>query len=229
MIDEACECGFFFIRHGQTVANRDGVRSGAESDTHLTELGREQARRAGMALDRLGVKPGLILPSPLSRTIETAELLNARFGLEMRIEPGLIERRLGSWNGPEHRGDPAAARRGPHATRRRIQCQVHGAGARRLPRPRAALRAMAPDRLQPRRRPGADGARGLRGCRHGAELYDPARHPRGFGRRRRLRGRRGRPSRNRSRPRLIPLRPYSVMVFFRSSFPRKRESRGFRD
>ena len=38
MIDKACECGFFFIRHGQTVANRGGVRSGAESDTHLTEL-----------------------------------------------------------------------------------------------------------------------------------------------------------------------------------------------
>ena len=99
MIDEACESGFFFIRHGQTVANRDGVRSGAESDTHLTELGREQARRAGLVLDRFGVRPGLILPSPLSRTIETAELLNARLGLEMRIEPGLIERRLGTWNG----------------------------------------------------------------------------------------------------------------------------------
>ena len=99
MIDGISESGFFFIRHGQTVANRDGVRSGAESDTHLTDLGREQAREASLALDRLGVQPGLILPSPLSRTIETAELLNARFGLEMRIEPGLIERRLGSWNG----------------------------------------------------------------------------------------------------------------------------------
>ena len=32
-----------------------------------------------------------------------------------------------------------------------------------------------------------------------------------------------RPSRNRSRSRLIPLRPYSVMVFFRSSFPLARE------
>lgn len=99
MTDGAPESGFFFIRHGQTAANRDGVRSGAESDTRLTELGREQARQAGLVLDRLGVRPGLILPSPLSRTIETAELLNARFGLEIRIEPGLIERRLGAWNG----------------------------------------------------------------------------------------------------------------------------------
>ena len=99
MTDGASESGFFFIRHGQTAANRDGVRSGGESDTHLTELGREQAREAGLALHRLGVTPGLILSSPLSRTIETARLLNARLGLEVRMVPGLIERRIGAWNG----------------------------------------------------------------------------------------------------------------------------------
>ena len=91
--------GFFFIRHGQTTANRDGVRSGAESDVHLTELGREQARAASRLLHGLGVTPSLILCSPLSRTIETAHLVNACLGLEIRIETGLIERRLGDWNG----------------------------------------------------------------------------------------------------------------------------------
>ena len=99
MTDEAPDSGFLFVRHGQTVANRDRVRSGAESDTHLTELGREQARIAGLTLQRLGAAPGLILTSPLSRTIETAEILNTWFGLEIRTEPGLIERRLGAWNG----------------------------------------------------------------------------------------------------------------------------------
>ena len=99
MTGEAPDSGFLFIRHGQTVANRDGVRSGAESDTHLTELGREQARTAGLTLHRLGAMPGLILTSPLSRTIETSEILNTWFDLEIRTEPGLIERRLGAWNG----------------------------------------------------------------------------------------------------------------------------------
>lgn len=99
MTGGASESGFFFIRHGQTVANRDGVRSGGESDTHLTELGREQARTAGLTLHRLGVAPSLILTSPLSRTIDTAEMLNERFGLEIRTVPGLTERRLGAWNG----------------------------------------------------------------------------------------------------------------------------------
>ena len=99
MTGEAPDPGFFFIRHGQTVANRDNVRSGAESDTRLTELGREQARTAGLTLRRLGVTPSLILTSPLSRTIGTAEILNELFGLEIRTEPGLTERRLGGWNG----------------------------------------------------------------------------------------------------------------------------------
>ena len=99
MTGGAPESGFFFIRHGQTVANRDGVRSGGESDTHLTELGREQARAAGRALHRLGVTPSLILTSPLSRTVDTARILNERFGLDIRTEPGLTERRLGAWNG----------------------------------------------------------------------------------------------------------------------------------
>ena len=99
MTDGADGSGFFFIRHGQTTANRDGVRSGAESDTHMTELGREQVRAAGRILHDLDVTPSLILCSPLSRTIETAHLMNARLGLEIRIEPGLVERRLGDWNG----------------------------------------------------------------------------------------------------------------------------------
>lgn len=99
MTDEAPEPGFFFIRHGQTAANRNNVRSGAESDTRLTELGREQARTAGLTLRRLGVTPSLILTSPLSRTIDTAEILNELFGLEILTKPGLTERRLGGWNG----------------------------------------------------------------------------------------------------------------------------------
>ncbi|MCY4221356.1 MAG: histidine phosphatase family protein [Thiotrichales bacterium] len=103
MTDGSDGAGFFFIRHGQTTANRDGVRSGAECDTHMTELGREQIQAAGRILRALDTPPSLILCSPLSRTVETAHIINARLdlevGLEVRIEPGLVERRLGDWNG----------------------------------------------------------------------------------------------------------------------------------
>ena len=99
MIGKAPETGFFFVRHGQTAANRDGIRSGGDSDTRLTELGRAQAREAGAALRELGVTPSLILTAPLSRTLETAGLLNAGLGLKVVVERGLLERRLGEWNG----------------------------------------------------------------------------------------------------------------------------------
>ena len=54
---------------------------------------------AGLALRRLGATPGVILVSPLSRTIETAEILNSGLDLEVRVDSSLIERRLGDWNG----------------------------------------------------------------------------------------------------------------------------------
>ena len=54
---------------------------------------------AGLVLRRLGVTPGVILVAPLSRTIETARILNSGLDLEVRVNPDLIERRLGAWNG----------------------------------------------------------------------------------------------------------------------------------
>ena len=87
------------MRHGQTSANRDGLRCGGESDSRLTKVGRLQAARTGLALQWLGIRPGLIVSSPLQRTLVTAHLLNQRMNLETRVVPGLVERRLGAWNG----------------------------------------------------------------------------------------------------------------------------------
>ena len=135
---------------------------------------------------------------------------NARLGLEMRIEPGLIERRLGSWNGRsiEETQPLLAAGRTPPGGESSVRFTA---------RVLTAFRSLAPLYA---RWPPIVSSRGVarvlmenagsRGCRRGAELHDPASHPRGFGRRRRFRGRRDRPSRNRSRPRLIPLRLYSA-------------------
>ena len=93
------ERGFFFVRHGQTDANRDGIRSGGDCDTSLTELGRGQARIAADTLHSTGVKPSMIVTAPLSRTLETAELMKDRLGLKIQVESGLLERQLGEWNG----------------------------------------------------------------------------------------------------------------------------------
>ena len=91
--------GFFLIRHGETTANRDGVRSGGDRDPPLTAQGRAQARDLNAVVRRLTETPDLIVAAPLKRTLETARLVNGGLGFEIRTEPQLVERRLGAWNG----------------------------------------------------------------------------------------------------------------------------------
>jgi phosphohistidine phosphatase len=57
----------YFIRHTTAV---DFASSDAERE--LTKEGREEARVAGRALVKLGVKPDFILTSPLTRARQTA-------------------------------------------------------------------------------------------------------------------------------------------------------------
>jgi phosphohistidine phosphatase len=55
----------------------------------LTPKGEEQARSAGLALARLGVKPDLCLTSPRVRAVQTAELACEPLGVPVTIEPRL--------------------------------------------------------------------------------------------------------------------------------------------
>ena len=63
----------YILRHGDAV---DRVTGGyaRDEDRPLTEQGREEARLAGGALAALGVRPDLLLVSPLVRARQTAEL-----------------------------------------------------------------------------------------------------------------------------------------------------------
>lgn len=69
------------VRHGESVSNAHPELAAlplGEGD-RLTELGREQARRAGEALAAL--RPTALLSSTMGRARETAELIAARVGL----------------------------------------------------------------------------------------------------------------------------------------------------
>ncbi len=75
-------------RHGQSHGNLDHSLG---PDTDLTSLGREQARRLGDWLAGQGYDFGAIYCSTLRRACQTAEIVNAHFGLEIVFDADLRE------------------------------------------------------------------------------------------------------------------------------------------
>jgi broad specificity phosphatase PhoE len=81
-----------WVRHGQSTWNVIDRMQGHELSPPLTELGREQAAGAAEALTGQGVVR--ILSSPAVRATETAEIIAERLGLDVVVEPLLLEKGL---------------------------------------------------------------------------------------------------------------------------------------
>lgn len=91
----------YFIRHGQSRANADGVIAGW-LDSPLTEQGILQARQEGAYIRDTGISFGVIVTSPLARAHRTAEIIAAGIGYavdDIRIIDDLKERHAGSFEG----------------------------------------------------------------------------------------------------------------------------------
>ena len=93
----------YMIRHGETEWNR-AQRYQGQRDIPLNDTGRAQARRNGSVLR--GFLPAIaraeFVSSPLSRAIETMELLRRQMGLDQhdyRRDPQLLELHYGHWEG----------------------------------------------------------------------------------------------------------------------------------
>ncbi len=87
---------FFVLRHGQTDWNLDARLQGS-TDIPLNDTGREQARKAADILRDHGLER--IIASPLSRALETAQIVGAALGLETTTDVRLIERNFGRFEG----------------------------------------------------------------------------------------------------------------------------------
>jgi len=84
------------VRHGETDWNAAGRLQG-HTDRPLNDYGRQQARELA---DRLaGDDIEAVYASDLARARETAEILGARLGLEVVIDPDLREKNWGNWEG----------------------------------------------------------------------------------------------------------------------------------
>jgi broad specificity phosphatase PhoE len=90
----------FIARHGQNQDNAKGTLNG-HRDLPLTELGRRQARELGKGIKDKGLIFDAIYTSPLSRAIETAEIVREIIGVKPApiVLPELIERDFGVMTG----------------------------------------------------------------------------------------------------------------------------------
>lgn len=87
---------FYFVRHGVTAYNL-ARRIMGQTDIPLTDQGRRQAEMVGQTLRGHGIC--CVLASPLSRAAETAEIVAGLLGVEVRLVPGLMERKWGVMEG----------------------------------------------------------------------------------------------------------------------------------
>ncbi|CAI2579296.1 Phosphoserine phosphatase 1 [Apilactobacillus kunkeei] len=90
---------FYFVRHGKTFANQQGLKQGTiNSDiTHLSDIGKQQAKHLH---DNFDVSfADKIYVSPLQRTLDTADYLNAGVGLPIEKDERLLEISYGKWDG----------------------------------------------------------------------------------------------------------------------------------
>jgi len=84
------------VRHGETDWNAEGRLQG-HTDRPLTDVGRRQAAQLADELAGHGI--AAVYASDLARARETAEIVAARLGLPVRLDPGLREKNWGTWEG----------------------------------------------------------------------------------------------------------------------------------
>ncbi|MBR6663801.1 MAG: histidine phosphatase family protein [Alphaproteobacteria bacterium] len=88
----------YMVRHGETFDNVENKMSG-QKETELTEKGKRQALVAGEKLKEKGICPDVILCSPLSRAVNTANLINESFGVNVIRKKDLQEYYFGDYEG----------------------------------------------------------------------------------------------------------------------------------
>jgi broad specificity phosphatase PhoE len=101
----------YLIRHGQTDWNKKKIFRG-RADVPLNERGREEARALSRHLE--SARATACYASPLSRAVETAEIVAAPHSLSVRLDEGLTDMDYGKWQGLP---DADAARRFPEMHR----------------------------------------------------------------------------------------------------------------
>ena len=97
--DMGAPATFVLLRHGETPLTPQKRFSGSGgTNPSLSDVGRDQAERAGAALARRGTIQAIVA-SPLARTRETAGIVARHLGLEVTVEDEIRETDFGAWEG----------------------------------------------------------------------------------------------------------------------------------
>ena len=91
----------YFLRHGQSQANADGVLAG-QLNSPLTSLGRDQAHLEGQRLQSSGAHFDIIISSPLTRAHDTAIIVAKALSYPLNdivVDSRLVERNVGPLEG----------------------------------------------------------------------------------------------------------------------------------
>lgn len=93
---------FYFIRHGQTDANAEGIKQGIINTdiTKLNDTGKSQLKKLNSVFN-ISFADELI-HSPLQRASESAEILNEGYNLPMSTDDRLLEISYGQWDGQKN-------------------------------------------------------------------------------------------------------------------------------
>lgn len=93
---------FYLIRHGQTNANVMKMKQGTINTemTYLNQTGQKQAQSLSANFDISFADR--IICSPLHRTQQTAEILNAHAQLPISFDKRLLEISYGQWDGQKN-------------------------------------------------------------------------------------------------------------------------------
>lgn len=88
-----------FVRHGQAESNLGVYISGSTTKYPLTKLGRQQAEKAGKALEAANGQIDKFYASPVLRTQQTAEIISRHIGMKPAVNKTVGERIFGDFEG----------------------------------------------------------------------------------------------------------------------------------
>lgn len=97
---------FYFVRHGESLGNREKIYAGQTLDVDLTEQGERDAMRAGQTFKALQEKEGWafdhVFSSPSLRALRTTEIALSQVipqGREFQTDARLREKHIGVFDG----------------------------------------------------------------------------------------------------------------------------------